>query len=78
MQLVPSTTLVDLFEAIWNEAAVPQDFKDATIFHIYKRKGDRSSCDNHWGISLLSTGGKILARVLVACLIINCCNGQRS
>ena len=45
--------LVDLFEAIWNEAVIPQDFKDATIFHIYKRKGDRSCCDNHWGISTL-------------------------
>ena len=57
--------LVDLFEAIWNEVAVPQDFKDATIVHICKRKGDRSCCDNHRGISLLSTAGKILARVLL-------------
>ena len=57
--------LVDLFEAIWNEAAVPQDFKDATIVHIYKREGDRSCCDNYRDISLLSTAGKILARVLL-------------
>ena len=57
--------LVDLFEAIWSEAAVLQDFKDATIVHIYKCKGDRSCCDNHRGISLLSTAGKILARVLL-------------
>ena len=57
--------LVDLFEAIWNEAAVQQDFKDATIVHIYKRTGDRSCCDNYRGISLLSTAGKILARVLL-------------
>jgi len=57
--------LVDLVEAIWSEAAVPQDFKDATIVHIYKRKGDRSCCDNHRGMSLLSTAGKILARVLL-------------
>jgi len=57
--------LIDLFEAIWNEATVPRDFKDATLVHIYKRKGDRSCCDHHRGISLLSTAGKILARVLL-------------
>jgi len=33
--------------------------------HIYKRKGDRSGCDNHRGISLQSIAGKILARVLL-------------
>ena len=58
--------LVDLFEAIWSEAAGLQDFKDATIVHIYKRKGDCSCCDNHRGISLLSTAGKILACVLLS------------
>ena len=40
-----------------------QDFKDATIVYIYKRKGDRSCCGNHQGISLLLTAGKILALV---------------
>ena len=44
---------------------VPQDFKDASIIHLYKRKGNRQSCDNHRGISLLSIAGKILARILL-------------
>jgi hypothetical protein len=57
--------LIDLIESVWNAAAVPQDFKDAIIVHIYKRKGDRSCCDNHRGISLLSVAGKVLARVLL-------------
>ena len=35
------------------------------IVHIYKKKGNRQSCDNHRGISLLSIAGKILARVLL-------------
>ena len=57
--------LTQLFQSIWNEGKVPQQFKDATIVHIYKRKGNRQSCDNHRGISLLSIAGKILARLLL-------------
>ncbi|VDL92508.1 unnamed protein product [Schistocephalus solidus] len=29
----------------------PQDLKDATKVHLYKRKGNRQLCDNHRGIS---------------------------
>ena len=57
--------LVDLFSLIWREEGVPQDFKDASIIHLYKRKGDHACCDNHRGISLLSVAGKVLARVLL-------------
>ena len=57
--------LTELFSTIWNEEAVPQDFKDAVIVHLYKHKGDRACCDNHRGISLLSIAGKVLARVLL-------------
>ena len=57
--------LTELFLNIWDKESVPQDFKDALLVHIFKRKGDRTCCDNHRGISLLSTAGKILARVLL-------------
>jgi len=30
--------LVDLFSLIWHEEGVPQDFKDGSIIHLYKRK----------------------------------------
>lgn len=57
--------LLQLFCNIWSTTAeVPQDFKDATIVTIYKRKGDRAECGNHRGISLLSVAGKILAKIL--------------
>ena len=56
--------LSDLFTQIWSEESVPQDFKDAFIVHIYKRKGDRAVCDNHRGTSLLSVAGKVFARIL--------------
>nr|VZH91275.1 unnamed protein product [Spirometra erinaceieuropaei] len=50
---------------MWRQGEVPQDFKDATIVHLYKRKGNRHVCDNHRGISLLNIAGKILARILL-------------
>ncbi|XP_078593825.1 uncharacterized protein LOC144871797 [Branchiostoma floridae x Branchiostoma japonicum] len=61
--------LTSLFRSIWEAGKVPQDFKDATIVHIYKRKGDKTSCDNHRGISLLCIAGKVLGRVILNRLI---------
>ncbi|BHF76026.1 hypothetical protein SprV_0501912400 [Sparganum proliferum] len=49
---------------MWRQGEVPQDFKDETIVHLYKRKGNRQLCDNHRGISLLNIAGKIFARIL--------------
>lgn len=62
---VIASHLTELFCRIWAEEAVPQDFKDALIVHIYKNKGNRRVCDNHRGISLLSIVGKTLARIIV-------------
>ena len=45
--------------------AIPQEFKDASIIHLYKRKGNAQVCDNHRGISLLSIARKILAKSLL-------------
>ena len=64
-----------LLKLIWQSETVPQEFKDASIVHLYKRKGNRQSCDNHRGISLLSIAGKILARVLLNRLISHLENG---
>nr|VZI18966.1 unnamed protein product [Spirometra erinaceieuropaei] len=57
--------LTVLFREMWCEGEVPQDFKDATIVHLYKQKGSRQLCDNHRGISLLNIAGKIFARILL-------------
>ena len=57
--------LTELFQTMWDQEAIPQELKDASIVHLYKRKGNRRSCDNHRGISLLSIAGKILARILL-------------
>ena len=57
--------LTELFHCTWRKEAIPQDFKDASIIHLYKRKGNPQVCDNHRGISLLSIAGKILAKILL-------------
>ena len=57
--------LTELFLIMWQQEAVPQDFNDASIIHLYKRKRTRKLCDNHRGISLLVIAGKTLARVLL-------------
>ncbi|BHF69804.1 hypothetical protein SprV_0301285100 [Sparganum proliferum] len=57
--------LIVLFQEMWRQGEVPQDFKDATIVHLYKRKGNRQLCDNHRGISLLNIAGKIFIRILL-------------
>ena len=61
--------LQELFLLMWEQESIPQDFKDASIIHLYKRKGNRQSCDNHRGISLLAIAGKILASILLNHLI---------
>ena len=60
-----SKRLLEIVRQMWQEGEVVQEFRDASIVHIYKNKGDRSCCDNHRGISLLCIAGKILARLIL-------------
>ena len=39
--------LTELFHCIWWKEVIPQEFKDASIIHLYKRKGNPQVCDNH-------------------------------
>ena len=57
--------LLSLHNTCWQRQALPQDLKDALIIMIYKRKGHRRNCDNHWGMSLLSFTGKVLAKIML-------------
>ena len=60
--LTMAEKLTELFQFKWRKEAIPQDFKDASIIHLYKPKGNPQVCDNHRGISLLSIAGTILAK----------------
>ena len=57
--------LTELSHCMWRQEAIPQEFKDEFIIHLYKQKGNPQVCDNHIGISLLSIAGKTLAKVLL-------------
>ena len=57
--------LLNLYNLCWEQEQLPQDFKDALIVTIYKKKGERSDCGNHRGISLLSIAGKVFAKILL-------------
>ncbi|XP_062841273.1 uncharacterized protein LOC134300780 [Trichomycterus rosablanca] len=61
----------NLLCSIWEEEDMPQEFRNAKIVSLHKNKGSKSDCGNYRGISLLSTAGKILARVILNRLISN-------
>ena len=56
--------LTRLFNIIWDRGAVPQEFKDALLVHLFKHKGNRHVCDNHCCVLLLVIAGKILAKII--------------
>ena len=56
--------LHELIQKIWTEERITSDLRDAVIVVIFK-KGDKSICNNYRGISLLSTVGKLFAKILL-------------
>ena len=60
--------LYEFISKIRHDKEIPSYFRNANIVTIYK-KGDKSDCGNYRGIALLSTAGKILARVLLSRLL---------
>ena len=57
--------MTELFHIMWRKEAITQEFTDASIIHLFKRKRNPQLCGNHRGISLLSIAGKVLARILL-------------
>lgn len=48
---------------VWEKEELPSELRNALIVNIFN-KGDKAECGNYRGISLLTTTGKVLARVL--------------
>jgi len=66
--------LFDLFTSVWGSGIVPQEWRNASLVPVPK-KGDLSSCNNWWGISLLDVVGKVFAKIIQQRLLINCGGG---
>lgn len=58
-----NTWLKKLFDRIWRDKKIPDEWRRAIICPIYK-KGDRRKCENHRGITLLIGTSKIYERIL--------------
>jgi len=58
----------ELLLLCWEEEQVPQDWQDAVLVPLFKKK-DPKLCDNYRGISLLSVVGKALATILLRRII---------
>ena len=57
--------LLDIVVGIWRGGDVPEQWKDAIIKVLHKKK-DRTECGNYRGISLVAHAGKILQKI-IAC-----------
>ena len=72
-----SDTLVNFYEivaAVWRGRCVPQQWKDATIEVVDKKKY-RTECGNYRGISHVAHAGKVLLKVIAGRLSDNCKRG---
>ncbi|CAH8483206.1 unnamed protein product [Dicrocoelium dendriticum] len=56
--------LTALFAKIWHEEKMPSSWGASVIIPIFK-KGARTSCATHRGISLISVASKLLASILL-------------
>ncbi|CAH8485715.1 unnamed protein product [Schistosoma margrebowiei] len=56
--------LTNILAKIWELDVIPSDWSQSLIVPIYK-KGSKSSCDNHRGISLTNIISKILASIII-------------
>ena len=55
--------LLDIIVRIWGGGEVPQQWKDAIIMVLHKKKY-RAGCGNNRGISLVAHAGKILMKII--------------
>ena len=53
----------DIIVAVWMTGEVPQEWKDATMKVLHKKK-DRTECSNYRGLSLVAHAGKVLLEIV--------------
>ncbi|CAH8662896.1 unnamed protein product [Schistosoma haematobium] len=62
--LILAIRLTNILARIWESDVIPSDWPQSLIVPIYK-KGSKSSCDNHRGISSTNIIFKILASIII-------------
>jgi len=60
------SALKELFVQVWEEEAVPDEWRQGIIIPLHTGKGSRSECSNYRVITLLSALGKVFAHLLLA------------
>ena len=61
--------LCALFNMSWERGTIPADFKEARIFSLYKGEADQKDPSNYRPISLTSTVGKALEKLILTQLL---------
>ena len=56
--------LLSIFHRCWHSGEVPKQWLRAVVTTLYKKKGEKASCSNYRGLSLLDVAGKIFAKVM--------------
>ncbi|CAH8460292.1 unnamed protein product [Heterobilharzia americana] len=56
--------LTEVLGSIWESNTIPSDWSKSLIIPVFK-KGEKSSCDNHRGISLTNIASKILGSIIL-------------
>ena len=57
-----------LIVEVWDASTVQQNWVDAKLIQLNKVKGHKSNCGDFRGISLIASGGKVFAQLLLNCL----------
>ena len=53
-----------LFNIVWTTQETPEDWRQAILIPIWKKKGSKRDCTKYRGIALLSQTGKIFCKIL--------------
>ena len=56
--------LTRIFNRVWLEGQMPQDWREGTVIPIYKGKGDLRDCNSYRPIKLLEHSMKVMERVV--------------
>ena len=57
----------NILHTVWNEERLPKEWNISTVIPIFK-KGARSLCENHRGISLVNVASKVLSELILPSL----------